>query len=186
MQFVYGPLLTSDRHAILWAARLANPVGSKKPETPSVVGLVSSTPRFLPLPLVNQRPSSIDTNSSTNKLAESSTKVDTASVNQVLLTFWFIFYVRWIFTNISVFRKNLIETSLIQPPLTPPARQDQVLLPFLEQWVLPGVQVFSVVKSKSLPLHMLLLTSENVWVIILMSRKCNNYIYVDEKRDLFS
>jgi hypothetical protein len=33
-----------------------------------------------------------------------------------------------------------------------------VLLPFLEQWVLPGVQVFSVVKSKSLPPHMLLLT----------------------------
>ena len=87
-QFVYGPLLTSDRHAILWAARLANPVGSKKPEAPSVVGLVSSTPRFLPLPLVNHRPN-IDTNSSTSKLADSA-KVDAASVNQVLQLFWIL------------------------------------------------------------------------------------------------
>lgn len=130
MQFVYGPLLTSDRHAILWAARLANPVGSKKPETPSVVGLVSSTPRFLPLPLVNQRPSSIDTNSSTNKLAESSAKVDTASINQVLQTFCWDLDFTCILNNKFFFRKNLIETRLIQPLLTPQAQRDQVLLLF--------------------------------------------------------
>ncbi|KAI9554525.1 hypothetical protein GHT06_019798 [Daphnia sinensis] len=82
LQFVFGPLLTSDRHAILWAARVANPVGSAKPEAPSVVGLVSSTPRFLSLPLMNQRPPNIDGNNSVNKLAESSSKGDIISVNQ--------------------------------------------------------------------------------------------------------
>lgn len=80
---MFGPLLTADRHAILWAARLANPVGGKKPETPSVVGLVSSSQRFLSLPLVNQR-SSVDTTTSTNKLTEL-TKGDVASAYQVLI-----------------------------------------------------------------------------------------------------
>ena len=53
-QFVFGPLLTCDRHAILWAARAANPALTVQPDSPSVVALVSSLPRFLPLPIVNQ------------------------------------------------------------------------------------------------------------------------------------
>jgi len=60
LQFVFGPLLTCDRHAILWAARLASSAGcgsssGVQPETPSVVALASSTPRFLPLPLTNHK-----------------------------------------------------------------------------------------------------------------------------------
>jgi len=71
-------LLTADRHAILWAARLASPVGIKGPETPSVVSLVSSAPRFLPLPQLNQK-SGVNDYLSGNKSTEPSKKEDTAS-----------------------------------------------------------------------------------------------------------
>jgi len=69
LQFVFSPLLTCDRHAILWAARLASSggnaasIGSGQTETPSVVALVSSTSRFLPLPLTNNK-NLLDSNTS--------------------------------------------------------------------------------------------------------------------------
>lgn len=81
LQFIFGPLLTSERHAILWAARLANPAGTKQPETPSVVALVSSSPRFLPLPLVSQK--SITETNSGGKVVETSSKEDAVSSGQV-------------------------------------------------------------------------------------------------------
>lgn len=53
LQLVFGPLLTCDRHAILWAARVASPAVGGTSETPSLVALVPSVPRLLPLPVAS-------------------------------------------------------------------------------------------------------------------------------------
>ena len=151
---MFGPLLTSDRHAILWAARLANPVGSKKPETPSVVGLVSSSPRFLPLPLVSQRSSSIETNPSTIKSTESSAKGDTSSVNQVFTFYKFNETLTYEFLFLLFFRKKTIKSSRI---LQLQMLLAQLLPHFSEQSIPRGVPVFLVETSKNVVTSLLII-----------------------------
>lgn len=55
-QFVFCPLLTAERHAILWAARIANPAETRSSENPSVVALVSAAPLIESLPEVGVKP----------------------------------------------------------------------------------------------------------------------------------